>query len=81
MYVELFHEHKKRIVNSLFRCAIYSRCNGFAHQEPTDTDAEHWAFQVTDDECQFQAVNCFNCGNYKLSNTLQISRKALCKCK
>jgi hypothetical protein len=41
---------------------------------------EQWAFTNTNETIQFQAINCKNCGEYKLSNNLFISNKIICTC-
>lgn len=80
MYTDFFQEHKKRIVNSLIRCASYSRHNGFNNQESEDTMCEHWAFEIKEGERQFQAISCIKCGEYKVSNTFTLPRRISCRC-
>ena len=45
---------------------------------------QHWAFGERPSGCQFQAVNCHYCGNYKFVSTVElfnlISNNAKCIC-
>jgi hypothetical protein len=41
---------------------------------------EHWAFSNRNATIQFQAMNCVNCGEYKLSSNLFILNNIICNC-
>jgi len=80
-----FIKSKKNRINHLLKNASISRANpdDFFLDGP-DTD-EHWSFYVYDHEDgenpQFQAVNCYLCGNYVVTGTgVHIPEKIQCNC-
>jgi hypothetical protein len=78
-------QNKKEIVKKI-KHAYHSRKNNdinYITQEDPDTE-EHWSFMAFcpyEYEVQFQAFNCKHCGNYKITDTIEISKNAICVCK
>ena len=83
--IETIAKKNKQEIIQKINCAYYSRKNNILQGIDQDEDEdEHWTFMVFcpyDLELQFQAINCSKCGNYKLSETDEISNKAICLCK
>jgi hypothetical protein len=61
---------KQKNTLHLIKTAI-SRKNGFGGQEQNDTLDPHWIFYTTTHSLLcLQAMNCTQCGNYIVSNTI-----------
>jgi len=81
----VFHEKEKidkkykkkweKCTNSIKNACIASRI-----ELNDDNDNDHWAFWLGDSSPQMQATNCIVCGEYKLSETIQIPIQLLCMC-
>lgn len=82
-------ENKKKEIVKKFESASISRKN----DDNSDADTiEHWAICLTppydddfpydhsEDEIQFQAINCQLCGNYKISENQALPEKIKCYC-
>jgi len=41
---------------------------------------EHWALSDRNDTIQLQAINCYDCGEYKLTHNIIIPNRILCRC-
>jgi hypothetical protein len=80
-----FIKSKKNRIHHLLNIACISRANpedSFTFGADTD---EHWLFWVYDEDDgenpQFQAVNCYLCGEYQsVSTDYPIPEKIKCKC-
>jgi len=68
---------KQRAMSTIRQCL--SRKNGFWQQEPDDTEDEHWAFGLFDDNLNLQAISCSRCGHYVYSRC-SLPLPARCQC-
>lgn len=84
--IETVVKKKKKEIMQKINNAYQSRKNNVVNyltEEDPDTE-EHWSFMAycpDQYEVQFQAISCKICGNYKISDTVEISKKTVCVCK
>lgn len=77
-----FIRYKKKIIDHIFKNQTISRANisDFYYND----NEEHWNVWVNTMEdtykCQFQAINCIFCGNYKHFNKGIYIDRIMCHC-